>query len=196
MVIDCIRWPVVDERMVSCQREPERLTENTNGMFPMPPYPVQLTAFLSILRRPHQLRLPSPTWPVPPFPLLPPLPHASPPPLSPPSSLPALPPPPHPSLATLNALCIPSNRILSPTTIPLAKSRIALLPIRSCISLQPASSPATVCCAYLSSLHRASASPSLRRAFSSRSSFCRCRVSSSTGRLSPSGQRDERLSEL
>lgn len=91
---------------------------------------------------------------------------------------------------------MPSNLILSATTIPRASSRTALRPIFSCMSLHPASSPATVCCAYRSSLVRRPASSSLRRAFSSFSSFCRCRVSSSTGRLRPSGQRDARLSEL
>lgn len=95
------------------------------------------------------------------------------------------------ALILLNARIIPSSFIRSWTTMPRANSRMARLPIFSCRSCHPASSPATVCCVYRSSLARLSASSRDLRARSSFSSYNRCLVSSN----SPSGHLD-RFSEL
>jgi len=92
----------------------------------------------------------------------------------------------------LIALCIPSKVVRSWISIPLASSLIALLPIFSCKSCQPANSAATTCCVYLNSLPTSSASSFVLLTLSSFSSFKRWRVSSRR----PRGQRVDREREL
>jgi hypothetical protein len=90
------------------------------------------------------------------------------------------------------ARLIPSNVVRSLISIVLARSLMAFRPIFSWRSCHPASSPATTCCVYRSSLPNSSASSFVLLTFSSFSSFSRCRVSSSK----PRGQRVERDNEL
>lgn len=97
-----------------------------------------------------------------------------------------VPPSPLPVLIFRSALIMPSNFILSCTTIPRANSRIARRPSLSCSSCHPASSPATVCCVYRSSFAMLAASSRDFRARSSFSSYSLCLVSSK----SPKGHLD------